>query len=94
MLEIKKADAAAHAKEYRDRTEYLKTLYDLLSKIISDGQCFSLKDLAVDGYDLVALGYKGKDVGASLEFLLSEVIDGKVQNQKEALINHLKDNRR
>ncbi len=94
LLEIKKADAAAHAKEYRDRTEYLQTLYDLSSKIISDGQCFSLKDLAVDGYDLVALGYKGKDVGASLEFLLSEVIDGKVQNQKEALINHLKDNRR
>lgn len=94
LLEIKKADALAHAKEYRDRTDYLQTLYDLSSKIINEKQCFNLKDLALNGYDLINLGYSGKCVGASLEFLLGEVIDGKVQNEKESLIKHLKDNRR
>lgn len=94
LLEIKKADALAHAKEYRDRTDYLQTLYDLSSKIINEKQCFSLKDLALDGFDLITLGYSGKCVGDSLEFLLGEVIDGKVQNEKESLIKHLKDNRR
>ena len=94
LLEIKKADALAHAKEYRDRTDYLQTLYDLSSKIINEKQCFNLKDLALNGYDLINLGYSGKCVGEALEFLLGEVIDGKVQNEKESLIKHLKDNRR
>ena len=94
LLEIKKADALAHAKEYRDRTDYLQTLYDLSNKIINEKQCFNLKDLALNGYDLINLGYSGKCVGEALEFLLGEVIDGKVQNEKESLIKHLKDNRR
>ncbi len=94
LLEIKKADALAHAKEYRDRTDYLQTLYDLSCKIINEKQCFSLKDLALDGFDLIELGYSGKCVGEALAFLLEQVIDGKVQNEKETLINHLKDNRR
>ncbi len=94
LLEIKKADALAHAKDYRDRTDYLQTLYDLSRKIISEQQCFSLKDLDINGFDLISLGYSGKQVGKALEFLLDAVIDGKVQNQREALINHLKDNRR
>lgn len=59
----------------------------LVDQIIAEEQCFSLKDLAVNGSDLVALGIeKGPRIGVLLNQLLDDVISGKLPNDREALL--------
>ena len=66
----------------RDRTEALNAL-------LAEQPCFSLKNLAVNGRDLIALGLKGKAVGETLQSLLEAVMDGLVPNERSALLDLL-----
>ena len=61
-----------------------------LDRIIEEGEPYSLKDLAVNGYDLIELGYSGAEIGEKLHILLEKVIDGSIKNEKQALLNYLK----
>ena len=38
----------------------------------------------------MALGYSGRDIGLQLNALLEQVVDGKLPNEKAALLNSLK----
>ena len=64
----------------------LRLRMDALDAVLAEQACFSLKDLAVNGRDLTAAGLKGKAVGDALRFLLEAVMDGRVPNEKEALL--------
>ena len=61
-----------------------------LDALLAEKPCFTLKDLAVNGRDLTAAGLKGKAVGEALQSLLEAVMDGRVPNEKEALLSELK----
>jgi len=64
----------------------LKHIEDMLNDIIINRDCFSIKDLAVNGNDLINIGYKqGKELGAALNQLLQQVLDG-CENDKEKLL--------
>lgn len=55
--------------------------------VLSQNQCYRLRDLAVGGDDLIAIGVpKGQQVGKLLSYLLEAVIDGSLLNQKDALL--------
>ena len=48
---------------------------------------FGIKDLAVNGLDLIELGMEpGPSIGNVLQTLLEAVVDGDVSNEREALI--------
>ena len=48
--------------------------------------------LAVDGNDIIKLGVKeGPIVGKALDFALGEIIEGKISNDREAIIHCIKD---
>ncbi len=51
----------------------------------------SLATLALRGDDLTVLGYRGKAVGDALSLALDAVLEGRVENEKEALLMLLKD---
>jgi len=62
----------------------------LWQEIAEDGDCVSLKTLAVSGNDLIAAGIKpGKDVGEALKTLLELVLDDPSMNKKEILLGKL-----
>ena len=66
----------------------------LASIIIAEKQCYQLSELAVNGRDLLSLGVpNGKAVGDSLNLLLEEVINGRVENDKQALLRYIKTHR-
>ena len=88
LLEIKRADAKAHnpicAKE---RIENIDNIEQIFKEIVRNNECFSLKDLDVNGSDLIAIGYEsGKQLGTALQGLLDCVIEGEVYNSKEDLL--------
>lgn len=68
----------------------LRNRVEALDALLAEQPCFTLKDLAVNGRDLTALGLKGKAVGDTLQSLLEAVMDGLVPNEKDALLDHLK----
>ena len=59
----------------------------LLRSVLKSGECFSLRQLAVTGDDLMALGLRGRAVGEMLEFLLDYVIDYPANNRRELLLS-------
>ncbi len=61
-----------------------------IESILNSGDCLFLNDLEVNGKDLMDIGIKGKDIGNALSFLLSAVIEGKVSNNRESLLQLLK----
>ena len=63
----------------------------LIEEILQEESCLSLKDLAVNGRDLLDIGFApGKDMGACLNLLLEQVLDEKLPNEKEALLTAAK----
>lgn len=73
-------------KSYGVETDY----YDIknkLNEIISNKECYSVKELAVNGNDLIANGFtQGKDIGDILMALLSFVIHDNNLNTKDKLL--------
>ncbi len=63
-----------------------QALMPMLEDLLSAGACFSLRDLALRGSDLDALGLQGPAVGKTLRALLDEVMAGRLPNQREALL--------
>ena len=56
-------------------------------EILADAECFSLKDLAVSGRDLIAAGKKpGPELGRILDALLDEVLEDPGKNTREYLL--------
>ncbi len=89
LLDIKKADNLAQSPKY-NRMEEFEVLKSLAKNIIEKGECFSIKQLAVSGNDLIAAGVpEGKKIGVALEFLLDAVINGKVKNTKDDLLTFI-----
>ena len=58
----------------------------MLEEIRRQDACLDLKDLAVDGRDMIGLGLKGKQIGAALEYLLDRVLGGSLPNEKNKLL--------
>lgn len=90
LIEIKRCDNSAQNPKYYRGDEFYKETLDLINEIITENECFSVKDLKINGNDLIALGYAGKEIGEKLERCLDAVIDGKVENDKEKLIDFIK----
>ena len=63
---------------------------DTAKKILEKSECFSLKKLDVNGYDMLSLGLCGKEIGAMLDFLVEQVIEGKTANEKPLLLEAAK----
>ena len=58
-----------------------------MDKVIADEQCFSMKDLAVDGRDMIDMGIKqGPEIGTVLSSLLDKVLEGDLPNEKDILL--------
>lgn len=70
----------------RADTDLLDEFSKRINGIISSDDALSIKDLAIGGNDLLALGIpKGKRIGQTLQYLLETVLDDPAQNTKEQL---------
>ncbi|MBQ7296104.1 MAG: CCA tRNA nucleotidyltransferase [Clostridia bacterium] len=92
LIKLQRADNMGMSPDFRYRQEIYTEIENIAREILESQQCFSLKDLAVNGNDLIALGLSGTEIGSTLKMLLGAVIDGKVQNIKDALIEYYHSN--
>lgn len=93
LLDVKRADAFAHSELALERPwSDADGIAELMREVQSEGECPSLKNLAVTGLDIMALGVpRGKKVGEILSALLDAVIDEECENEKKALLEKAKE---
>lgn len=88
LFAVRYADIQAQSDYQREeklqKLAYIKEIYD---GILNRQECLSLKDLAVTGSDLIALGMPaGKEIGVLLKELLEIVLEEPERNTREELL--------
>ena len=88
LLEFQKADLLGHVFNAEIMKAYDYAV-ELLHEVEAEDSCLSLKDLAINGHDVMRLGLKGRNVGHALSYILKSVIDERVNNNHDELIEYL-----
>ncbi len=90
LLQLQKADQDSKGVEDDDPYPF-DQIDAVLAEILRENDCLTVNDLAVNGRDILDLGVKpGPDVGRCMTFLLHEVQDDSVPNEKDALLQAAK----
>lgn len=84
---VREADILAHAPGTQtSRLERCYALRELIDQTAAESQRFSLKDLSINGDDLLSLGFtQGRELGAVLKTLCDRVAAGVIANDKQVL---------
>lgn len=93
FLKVRRADILAQNPEMaEERLEELQRLQELYEEVLSREEAVSVKELAVDGKDLIAAGVpQGKQIGEILKELLELVIEEPEKNRKDILLAYVKE---
>ena len=87
LLTIQRCDIMAQSEYIREeKLERIDFIEKEFEAVLEENSCLNLKGLAVNGNDIMTLGISGKKVGVVLEYLLTQVVEDKVSNQKNELI--------
>lgn len=85
LLALQKADYAGKGVD-EGEAEGFARIEALLAEIQQEDSCLSIQDLAIDGNDLIALGFTpGPAIGQTLQRLLAQVQDEQLHNEADAL---------
>jgi len=85
LVALQEADCIGTGTHKNDR---FKEISALIEEILQEQACLTLRDLAVNGRDLRQIGYApGKEMGACLNWLLEQVQDETLPNEKNALLS-------
>jgi len=88
LLTLKRADTLGQSQKSLYRLEEQAHIQELLETILAENSCFSIKDLALNGKDLIAAGAApGRSMGTVLEAALQAVIDGELPNERGVLLD-------
>lgn len=88
LLKIQRADIMAQSDyKHKEKLEKLDLACQTYKEILADKDCFTLKQLKINGNDIKNLGLsEGIKIGKILKILLGLVIEDKIENEKSALI--------
>jgi tRNA nucleotidyltransferase (CCA-adding enzyme) len=88
LIEVKRGDIAAHADDVAQRgLGRMDACEARLNELIAEGACYRLRDLAVNGDDLKAIGFEeGSELGYTLAALLDAVMEGQLPNDRDQLL--------
>ncbi len=84
LLQLQQADLLGTGKT-GDGPDYAAT-EQLLREILAENACLSIKNLAVNGHDLLALGVSGPALGKLQRQLLALVVEETLPNERSALL--------
>lgn len=87
LLRVTTLQKAMAARDARQQ-DALAVLEQSARDIVASGACLSLRDLAVNGNDLMQIGIpKGPEVGEALGHLMHQVVTNQLPNTREALLD-------
>lgn len=90
LVYVKRADKMGQNPEMTGQElANLEITEELIHSIIEEGEAFTVKDLAVNGFDLMSLGFTGKEIGCRLDDILTKVISEEIENNRDAILTYL-----
>ena len=93
LITLQRSDSMATGTATEAEKAHFDEIEALIREIEAEKSCLTLKDLALNGHDLMALGYRGKAIGETLNSLLNKVLEEELPNEKAALIAALEETR-
>lgn len=90
LLALQEADMSSKGVDNAGELEQFDRVRAVLARIREENACLTVKDLAVNGHDLMALGLRGREVGGALDALLEQVIEERLPNEREALLQYVR----
>lgn len=86
LLTLSRGDIMGQSPDLIGRLDEIDETERILNDVLSEQACLSVKDLSINGHDLMKIGVEqGRMMGEILNTLLDEVSDELVTNEKEAL---------
>lgn len=86
LLTLQEADMSSKGTGKPQEISQFSQLRQLIGEVQAENACLSIRDLAVNGHDLMALGIQGRAIGETLEHLLAMVMDEQIDNSKDELL--------
>ena len=86
ILSLQQADNSSKGTAQSGENDKYIQILDVLEEIRSEDGCLSLKDLAVNGNDLVRIGFSGRAIGLMLNWLLEQVMEETLPNERDVLL--------
>ena len=86
LLYLQRADRCSNGTGSRDDLKVFQNVKQLMDALKEEDSCLKLRDLSINGNDLIALGYQGKAIGQCLNTLLFKVLDEQLPNDRQMLL--------
>ena len=86
LVSLRRADLLAHAPRVMKELDALEGATARYHEALDKQECVSLRTLAVNGDDMMALGYQGPEIREALERLLLCVLRDEIRNEREPLM--------
>ena len=83
---LQQADMSSKGVTEPGEGEIFPEIRRMLEEIRREDSCLKVTDLAVNGEDLMALGYQGRQIGECLHWLLEQVLEETLPNDRQALL--------
>jgi len=92
LLLLQEADMGSKGTGKSEDMAQFAVLRSMIREILAEDACFSIKDLAVSGWDLQQIGIApGPDMGRCLSWLLGQVQDEVLPNDRDVLLRTVKE---
>ena len=89
LLTLQESDFGGKGAEEQD--DAFTQVRCLLEEILAEDACLTVQDLQINGRDLLAVGFPaGKALGSCLGYLLEQVQDERLPNDRDALLKQAK----
>jgi len=91
LLALQEADFGSKGTGKPEEGVIFAQVRQLMEQILAEDACLAVKDLAVNGSDLLAMGFApDPKLGQCLAYLLEQVQDETIPNEKDALLQAAK----
>jgi len=87
LLKVKRADKSAqNPEDLKKGLEMIGRIEEIYLQLLERNSCLKLKDLAINGEDLISMGFReGPEIGRTLSELLDRVLRDPCLNDREIL---------
>lgn len=88
LLKVKRADKCAqNPADAAKGIDYIDRIENIYRELLISNSCLRLGDLAINGRDLIGLGYReGREIGKTLAILFEKVLEDPSLNDKAVLM--------
>lgn len=86
ILSLQQADNSNKGTAKSADNEHYVRILEVLEEIQAESSCLGLKDLAVNGNDLMQIGFSGRTIGIMLNWLLDQVMEETLPNERSVLL--------